>query len=326
MLILTRRQIAGLLKFDEYVTVVGHAFRAHAEGCSMPPALMHVSAPDGEFHIKAGGLLTPEPYFALKSNGGFFHNRERYGMPNIQGMVILANAANGLPLAVMDSMEITIQRTGAATAIAARYLARRDSSVVTMCGLGNQGRIQLRAVCHTLPIRKAFAFGLSLAESRAFAAAMGAELNIAIEPTTDLRAALRQSDVCVTCTPARKALIDATDVPPGMFIAAIGADSPDKQELDAHLLPLASVYGDLLDQCAEVGEFHHALEQGLLKREDFRGELGALIVGTAHGRTNADEITIYDSTGTALQDVAAAVAVYRKAKTLGIGTEIDLAD
>jgi alanine dehydrogenase len=326
MLILTRRQIAGLLKFEEYVTVVGQAFRAHAEGLSMPPALMHVDAPDGEFHIKAGGLLSPEPYFALKSNGGFFHNRERYGMPNIQGMVILASAANGLPLAVMDSMEITIQRTGAATAIAARYLARKNSSVVTMCGCGNQGRIQLRAICHTLPIRKAFAFGLTIEESRAFADAMSAEHNIVVEPTADLPAALRQSDVCVTCTPARKALIGAADVPPGMFIAAIGADSPDKQELDAHLLPLASVYGDLLDQCAEVGEFHHAMEQGLLRREDFRGELGALIAGAVCGRTSPDEITIYDSTGTALQDVAAAVAVYRKAKATGIGVEIDLSN
>jgi alanine dehydrogenase len=326
MLILTRSQISGLLKFDEYVSVVGHAFRAHAEGCSMAPALMHVSAPDGEFHIKAGGLLTPEPYFALKSNGGFFQNRVRYAMPNIQGMVFLASAENGLPLALMDSMEITIQRTGAATAIAARYLARRDSSVATICGCGNQARVQLRAICHTLPIRKAFVFGPTLEKSRAFAEGMSAELKIAIEPITDLRTALRQSDVCVTCTPAKKPLIGAADVPPGMFIAAVGADSPDKQELDAHLLPLASVYGDLLDQCAEVGEFHHALAQGLLRREDFRGELGALIVGAAQGRTSADEITIYDSTGTALQDVAAAVAVYRKAKAGGAGVEIDLAN
>ncbi len=324
MLVLTRNQIAGLLKFEEYVTVVGHAFRAYAEGCAMQPALMHVSAPDGEFHIKAGGLLSPEPYFALKSNGGFFHNRERYGMPNIQGMVVLANASNGLPLAVMDSREITIQRTGAATAIAARYLARKDSSVVTMCGCGNQGRIQLRAICHTLPIRKAFAFGLTFEKSRAFAAAMSAEFNIVVEATDDLRTALRQSDVCVTCTPAKKPLIFADDVPPGMFIAAVGADSPDKQELDAQLLPLAGVYGDLLDQCAEVGDFHHALQLGLVKREDFRGELGGLIARSVPGRTRVDEITIYDSTGTALQDVAAAVAVYRKAKTLGIGTEIDL--
>jgi alanine dehydrogenase len=325
MLILSRRDIDGLLKFDEYVQVVGQAFRAHAEGCCLPPALMHVEAPDGEFHIKAGGLLAPEPYFALKANGGFFHNRERYGMPNIQGMILLSSAANGLPLAVMDSMEITIQRTGAATAIAACYLARKESSVVTICGCGSQGRIQLRAVCAGLPIRKAFAFGPRPEKTRAFADSMSAALGIEVTPTDDLRAALRQSDVCVTCTPARKALIFPEDVPPGMFIAAVGADSPDKQELDARLLSLAGVYGDLVDQCAAVGEFHHAIKQGLVKREDFRGELGALISGTVCGRTCADEITIYDSTGTAIQDVAAAAAVYRKAKEAGLGIEIDLA-
>jgi alanine dehydrogenase len=325
MLILTRSQIAGLLTFEEYVRVVEDAFRAHAEGRSLDPALMHVSAPDGEFHIKAGGLLAPEPYFALKANGGFFQNRERFQMPNIQGMVILASAANGLPLAVMDSMEITIQRTGAATAIAARYLARPESAVCTMCGCGNQGRIQFRAMCHALPIRKAFAFGLTLREAQAFATAMSAELGIEIVPTADLHAALAESDVCVTCTPAKKALLAPGDVPSGMFIAAVGADSPDKQELDARLLPAASVFGDLLAQCAEVGEFHHGIAQGLVRREDFRGELGALITGKVRGRASAEEITIYDSTGTALQDAAAAVAAYRKAKASGIGVEIDLA-
>ncbi|MCX6630272.1 MAG: ornithine cyclodeaminase family protein [Candidatus Solibacter sp.] len=325
MLILTRSQIAGLLNFEEYVQVVEDAFRAHAEGQSLEPALMHVSAPDGEFHIKAGGLLAPEPYFALKANGGFFKNRERYNLPNIQGMVILCSGASGLPLAAMDSMEITIQRTGAATAIAARFLARPESAVCTMCGCGNQGRIQLRAMCHVLPIRRAFAFGLTLGEAQGFATAMGAELGIEITPTADLPAALAQSDVCVTCTPAKKALLAPGDVPPGMFIAAVGADSPDKQELDARLLPAASVFGDLLDQCAAVGEFHHGIVQGLVRREDFRGELGALITGAVRGRTAAEEITIYDSTGTAIQDAAAAIAAYRKAKASGIGVEIDLA-
>ena len=325
MLILTRSQIAGLLSFDEYVSVVEDAFRAHAEGRSLEPAIMHVAAPDGEFHIKAGGLLAPEPYFALKANGGFFKNRERFNLPNIQGMVILASAENGRPLAVMDSMEITIQRTGAATAIAARYLARPESSTVTMCGCGNQGRIQLRAICHSLPIRKAFAYGRSLESAQRFATAMCAELDIEILATPDLAAALRQSDVLVTSTPAKSALIAAGDVPLGMFIAAVGADSPDKQELDARLLPAASIFGDLREQCAEVGEFHHGIAQGLVRREDFRGELGELIAGRVTGRTHRDEITIFDSTGTAIQDAAAAVAAYRKAKASGIGAEIDLA-
>jgi alanine dehydrogenase len=197
--------------------------------------------------------------------------------------VILASAANGMPLAVMDSMEITIQRTGAATAIAARYLARPESAVCTMCGCGNQARIQLLAMCHALPIRKAFAFGLTLDEARSYATIMSGKLGIEVIPTADLQGAMAQSDVCVTCTPAKKALVGPGDVPRGMFIAAVGADSPDKQELDARLLPAASVFGDLLAQCAEVGEFHHGIAQGLVRREDFRGELGALITGQVRG-------------------------------------------
>ncbi len=326
MLILTRSQIAALLKFDDYVAMVEDAFRSHAEGRSLRPALMHVNAPEGEFHIKAGGLLDPEPYFALKANGGFFRNRERYGLPNIQGMVILASAADGRPLAVMDSMEITIQRTGAATAIAARHLARPESQVCTICGCGNQGRIQLRAMAHALPIRKALVFDVETGKLAAFAAAASAELGIPVVPASDLKSALAQSDVCVTSTPSRKYFIRREDVPPGMFLAAVGADSPDKQELDPQLVAAASVFGDLLDQCASVGEFHHALEQGLVTRADFRGELGELVTGRKPGRTAPGEITIYDSTGTALQDAAGAVAAYQRAKATGTGTSIDLAE
>jgi ornithine cyclodeaminase/alanine dehydrogenase len=326
MLILTRSQIAALLKFDDYVAMVEDAFRSHAEARSLRPALMHVHAPEGEFHIKAGGLLDPEPYFALKANGSFFNNRERYGLPNIQGIVILASAVDGRPLAVMDSMEITIQRTGAATAVAARYLARPDSHVCTICGCGNQGRIQLRAMVHALPIRKALVFDMQTEKLAAFAAAAATELGIEVIPVSDLKTALAQSDVCVTATPSRKYFIRRDDVPTGLFLSAVGADSPDKQELDPELVANASVFGDLLDQCASVGEFHHALEQGLVSRADFRGELGELITGRKPGRTSPSEITIYDSTGTALQDAAGAVAAYRRAKAAGTGTSIELAE
>jgi ornithine cyclodeaminase/alanine dehydrogenase len=129
----------------------------------------------------------------------------------------------------------------------------------------------------------------------------------------------------VTSTPSRRFFLRREDVPAGMFIAAVGADSPDKQELDPHLVANASVYGDLLDQCASVGEFHHAVAQGLTTREQFRGELGELITGRKPGRRAPDEITIYDSTGTAIQDVAGAVAAFRRACAAGIGVSIDLA-
>src|SRR5205085_5960835 len=103
-----------------------------------PPGLMHVDAENGEFHIKAGGLRRTAPHFAIKVNGGFFQNQSRFGLPNIQGLIFLSDATNGCPLCVMDSIEVTIQRTGTATAVAAKYLARPESSIVTVCGLGNQ--------------------------------------------------------------------------------------------------------------------------------------------------------------------------------------------
>jgi ornithine cyclodeaminase/alanine dehydrogenase len=326
MLLVTRGQIAGLLTFGEYVDVVEAAFRAHAEGRSIQPGLMHVSTPEGEFHIKAGGLLEPEAAFGLKCNGGFFQNRARFGLPNIQGLILLANAETGRPLALLDSMEITIQRTGAATAVAARHLARPESAVATICGCGNQGRVQLRGLCHALPIRKAFAWSRTPARARGFAETMSHELGIDVEPADELRGAIAMSDVVVTCTPAKRALIGDGEVPEGTFLAAVGADSPDKQELDARLTARSAVYGDLREQCAEVGEFHHAIAQGLAKREDFRGELGDLLTNRAAGRRNPAEITLFDSTGTALQDVAAAMAVYRKAVAAGIGVEVNLAE
>src|SRR5258708_2454372 len=157
MLLLTRQDIASLLTLPDYVRVVENAFRLHAEGSTLAPALAHVDAIGGEFHIKAGGLNGPTPYFGLKVNGGFFQNKARNGMPNIQGLIVLSRADNGLPLAVMDSIEITIQRTGASTAVAAKYLARPDSRVVTICGCGNQGRIQLTALKQVLPLERAYA-------------------------------------------------------------------------------------------------------------------------------------------------------------------------
>jgi ornithine cyclodeaminase/alanine dehydrogenase len=321
MLLLSRSEVASLLAFPEYVQAVEDAFRLHAQGCALEPALAHVDADGGEFHIKAGGLRGGTPYFAIKVNGGFFQNRTRFGLPNIQGLIVLSRADNGLPLAAMDSIEITIQRTGAATAVAARHLARPDSRVCVVCGCGNQGRVQLRALCHALPLQRAFAWSRQPERARAFALEMSRELGIEVTPADDLGAALAQSDICVTCTPAKAPFVRRADVPPGMFIAAVGADSPDKQELDADLVAASTVVADLRDQAVRVGEVHHAIAGGLMSAGQVAAELGEILTGKAAGRTSAEEIVIFDSTGTALQDVAAAAAVYARACAVGAGME-----
>ena len=157
-LLLSRSDVSSLLTLADCIAAVESAFRALGEGRSPSPSILGLRARDGGFHIKAALLPMATSYFAAKVNGNFFRNAQRFGMPNIQGLILLCNAENGQPLAVMDSIEITILRTGAATAIAAKYLARARSKVATICGCGNQGAIQLRALAQVLPLECAFAF------------------------------------------------------------------------------------------------------------------------------------------------------------------------
>jgi ornithine cyclodeaminase/alanine dehydrogenase len=321
MLLLTRSEIASLLTLDDYIDIVENAFRRHAAGDSLEPALSHVDADEGEFHIKAGGLRGETPYFALKVNGGFFQNRARYALPNIQGLIVLFRADNGTPVAVMDSIEITIQRTGAATAVAAKYLAKANSHVCVVCGCGNQGRVQIRALARVLPLERVFAWSRDKDRAKEYSSSMSEELGISVIPCADPATALKQSDVLITCTPSRAPFIHRADVPPGIFIAAVGADSPGKQELDADLVAASKIVADLAPQATTVGETHHAIKAGLLRPGQIHAELGDIIAGKRPGRVDAGEIIIFDSTGTALQDVAAAAAVYNRACQTGTGSQ-----
>jgi alanine dehydrogenase len=321
-LLLTRRDVAELLDLDECIAAVERAFRLHAEGRTLPPGVLGIPAGEGAFHIKAAGL---GGYFAAKTNGNFSGNPARFGLPAIQGVVALFDAEKGSPLALMDSIEITILRTGAATAVAARYLARPDARVATIFGCGNQGRVQLRALTRVLPLTRAYAFDADPARAARFAAEMSAELGIEVAAVADLAAAVKASDVCVTCTPSRRAFLGRADVAPGTFVAAVGADNEDKQELEPALVASSTLVVDVLEQAATIGELHHALDAGLMTRAEVHAELGEVVAGRKPGRASRDAVTIFDSTGTALQDVAAAVAVYEKARVAGRGLTLDLA-
>jgi ornithine cyclodeaminase/alanine dehydrogenase len=287
---------------------------------------MHVEAVGGEFHIKAGGLLFGHRnYFALKANGGFFGNANKYGLPNILGIIYLADASNGRPLAVMDSLHITALRTGAATAVAAKFLARDDARVATICGAGRQGKIQLRALCRTVPLENAYIWSRNPDRANSAADELSAELGIPVIAVTSLPSAVERSDIVVTCTPSRQPIIQRSWVSPGTFIAAVGADSPDKQELDPELMRNATIVTDITEQCAHVGELHHALDNGFVTLADVSAELGELIAGTAKVSPTRDRITIFDSTGTALQDTAAAALTYETAIANGRGATMEFA-
>jgi alanine dehydrogenase len=324
-LLLTRAQVEKLLDFDECIAAVEDAFRLCGEGRARPPSVLGFPCRDGGFHIKVAGLDLDRRYFAAKVNGNFPRNPGRFGMPSIQGIIALCDAENGYPLALLDSIAITILRTGAATAVAAKYLARGDSTVATVCGCGVQGRAQLRALARVCPLERADVFDADPVAAERLAEELAEELGFEVRPTRDLSRSARGSDVCVTCTPSRNFFLGLQDIAPGAFVAAVGADSPEKQELDPRLLAASKVVVDVLDQCAEFGELHHALESGRLSRQSVHAELSEVVAGKKPGRESASEVIVFDSTGTALQDVAAAAIVYKKAVHAGIGSWLRLA-
>lgn len=324
-LLLTGRDVAKLLTIGECMTAVEHAFKLHGERRTQPPGILGIHAEGGGFHIKAGLLDLNRCYFVAKLNANFPSNPKRNELPTIQGVVVLCDGDNGYPLAVMDSIEITTLRTGAATGVAAKHLARADSKTMTVCGCGNQGRISVRALARVLPLEKIFAFDTERSAAASLCHELAAELGIRIESTDDLKKALRQSDVVVTCTPAKQPFLLDELIAPGTFIAAVGADNPGKQELESTILSRNKVVADVVEQCATIGELHHALDAGLMTRDDVHAELGEVIAGVKPARTSPEEIIIFDSTGMALQDVVAAATVYEKAVEGGVGTFIDFA-
>ena len=323
-LILSRTDVFDLLPLPECIDAVERAFRLHAEGRTLGPGVLSVHAAGGGFHIKAAGLVGDRSYFAAKTNANFPDNPRRWGLPTIQGTIVLADATNGTPLAIMDSASVTALRTGAATAVAAKFLARPDARTATIVGCGVQGELQLAAIVTVLPLRRLMLVDIDHARAEDLAARAAAKYGVPAEATKDLRAAVRASDICVTCTTSRRAFLGAQDVAPGTFIAAVGADNPEKQELEPSLLASGTLVVDVLQQCAEIGELHHALAAGVLTPERVHAELSDVVAGRRPGRTRPEEITIFDSSGTALQDVAAAVAVYEKAGAAGRGTLVKL--
>lgn len=326
-LILNRSEVASLLSLDQCIGAVEEAFRLNEEGQSLLPGVMETLTDSGGFHIKAAGLkLAEKTYYAAKVNANFPQNMNKWGLPTIQGVIALCDAENGYPLALLDSIEITALRTGAATAVAAKYLARADSTVATVCGCGVQGRVQLKSLAQVFRLEKVFAYDQVEALASKFANEMSAELKIEVIPLTDLPRALGESDVCVTCTSSRRPFLRRENVRAGTFVAAVGADNPLKQELDTGLLASNKVVADVLEQCATIGDLHHAIAAGVMGKSDVYAELGAIVAGRTPGRTSAEEIIIFDSTGTALQDVAAAAVVYEKALGAGKGTWLNLAE
>jgi alanine dehydrogenase len=324
-LLLRRSDVEDLLSLHDCIDAVDEIFRLQGEGKVPAPGILGVRATGGGLHVKAGLLPGNRNYFVAKLNANFPGNNARFGLPTIQGVIAVFDAQNGVPLAILDSIDITLKRTAAASAVAAKYLARKDSSVATICGCGQQGRAQLRAVLLVLPLTKIYAFDVNEHAAINFRNELSPELKIDIELVHDLPSAIQKSDVCITCTTANKSFVCKEDVGPGTFIAAVGADNEDKQEIDSALIASAKVVADSLEQSCAIGDVHHAIADGLMRKEDVYAELCEIVAGQKIGRVADDEISVFDSTGVAIEDAVAAAAVYERALADGIGTAFDFA-
>jgi len=325
-LLLSRRQVADLLTIKECIDAVENAFRLHGEGKALPPKVMGMHSENGGFHIKAGIMDLERIYFAAKINANFPNNTKLYDLPTIQGVITVSDGSNGRLLALIDSIEITIIRTGAATAVAAKYLSLPNSKIVTICGCGNQGRISLKALMKVRNLKKVFCFDIDRKQTEKFIQEFQSQIEIIPVTINDLSNALKQSHICVTCTPSQQPFIHAEDIMPGTFIAAVGADSEEKQELSTDLIASNKIVVDIIEQSVMIGELHHAIEQKKTTITDIHAELGMIVAGKKPGRESDNEIIIFDSTGMALQDVAAASIVYEKALNNRIGTKLNFAE
>jgi ornithine cyclodeaminase/alanine dehydrogenase len=312
-LLFNRSSFEHLLSMEDYITAVELAHSLHAGKKIIETNMVHADAPNGEYHIKTGGILGDNAYYGLKANGGFFNNKKNHGLPNILGIIYLSDATTAYPLAVFESSLISKMRTAAATAIAAKHLKPKTPIHLAVIGYGNQADAHIQALMSVCDIESITIAGRNEEKAENFAKVISNKINIPCAHS-NIQQACENSNMIVTCTPSTAPLIQKDWIQKGTFIGAIGTDSPGKMELDANIMPSAKIVADIKSQIIKVGESQHAIKEGLIKSDDIYCELGDLITGKAKGRTSDGEIFVYDSTGTALQDVATAAYIYEKLK------------
>ena len=317
-LLLRRHEIEELLSMSEALRVVEKAFKLKAQGKAIMPSKIYLNLPEyhGDFRAMPAYI---DGIAGVKWVSAYPNNRE-FNLPSVLATIILCAPNTSCPLAIMDGTYITSLRTGAAGGVAVKYLARRDSTTIGIIGAGRQAETQLLAISEVLPrIEEVKVFDQYGDASRRYAARMVTKLNIKIRPVKTVEAAT-EADIVVTTTPSRKPIVKKQHIRSGTHINAIGADARGKQELEADLLTSAKIVIDDIEQACHSGEINVPLSQGQLKVEDIYGTLGEVVAGMKQGRENDKEITIFDSTGLAIQDMICAKLVYEKAKEKKVST------
>jgi ornithine cyclodeaminase len=289
------------------IAAVREAFRADGQKRTSVPAVINLTVPsaDGEFHVKSA-YIEGVPYVAVKIASGFYRNPER-GLASGAGLMLLFDAQTGLPAALLlDNAYLTDVRTGAAGAVAAEVLARREIDTVGLVGAGVQARHQLACLREVRRFSRVLCWNRTHARAEALCSEIARRWGISAEAVADPERVVREADLLVTVTPSRTPIVRAEWLRPGLHVTAVGSDTPGKQELEAACLERADLLvSDRASQCAAFGELAHAPHVLV------HAELGEIVAGLKPGRTSNDQITIADLTGVGFQDTAIASAVYR---------------
>jgi len=329
VLILREPEIRSLLDPHTCIEAMERAFTAYSTGRAQLPSVIQLDVPEnhGEIHVKAGHVLG-WPYYAVKIVSGFLGN-PKLGLAANDGMVVVFDAKTGETAAILlDNGFITDLRTAAAGAVAARHLSRKNVGTVAVIGTGGQARYQVKMLALVRALGEVRVWGRDPHKAQGCVDDLGKcreipACNFAV--TESIKEAVDGADIVITVTASREPLLRAKWLKPGVTVIAVGSDAPDKQELDVAVLLLADkIVADSLPQCLHLGEIHHAVEYGAIRKEKVHAELGEVIAGLKPGRTSDDEIIICDLTGIGAQDVAAAALVLERAKAAEIGKKIAL--
>jgi alanine dehydrogenase len=316
-LLLTRKDVRGLLDMAEVIEAVEQAFRCWEDGRAAMPAKAYLVLEQGDIRAMPSSI----PGGAAVKWANVHTGNPSRGLPTVMAVLIYSDPETGYPLAVMDATEITAYRTGATAAIASRYLARKGSRTLGIIGAGQQAYTQLAA--HA----KLFDLGLVKVHDRSSAAAARF---IESFPDRSIRSCSAEeasaSDIVCTLTPAREPFLKRDWIMPGTHINAVGADADGKEELEPSILKDAVVVVDDMRQSTAGGEINVPLKKGIITVEDIYGTLGEIIAGKKPGRTDEESITVFDSTGLAIEDVAVASIIYRKAQQRGGYLSLDLVE
>jgi len=307
-LFLSKSDMARLLQMDEVMRVVEQAFRDYAVGQAQMPAKSYIHTSSGDFRAMPGAVPGAVGIKWVNVHPG---NPKR-GLPTVMGVVIYSDPDTGYPLAIMDATEITAYRTAATSANASKYLARSDSHTLGLIGAGRQAYMHLQSHALVFNLKTVRLYDLRAEAVEAFINHFP-QFNVKKASAEEATA----SDIVCTLTPSTSPVVKASWVRPGTHINAVGADAPGKQELDPKILEMAQVVVDDLSQACHGGEINVALRQGLFQKDQVWGTLGEVISGVKPGRQDAQAITIFDSTGLAIEDVAVSQLIYRKAKERG---------